>query len=201
MCRRCFVCFHSDCYMSPSLSSFLLEHFSFHRSKKKRVRCTEDSLDIEASSTFCLLNFLTFLQSQYRHLHAPGPRRSSVGGISSVYSNCTGSTSPTLSRVPLSSLANTWRPKCVLVQIGDASYPVCDAGFSGSQFGVQGTELNYHTEGGYVTGLETWAKATLTFTIFHQRCVVKLAFLTEVRLPFVLSILRSRHCAPISVIC
>ncbi len=40
----------------------------------------------------------------------------------------------------------------------------------------------YYTEGG-CDGLETWAKATLTFTIFHQRCVVKLAFLMEVRLP------------------
>jgi hypothetical protein len=28
--------------------------------------------------------------------------------------------------------------KCVLVQIGDAFYPVCDAGFSGSEFGVHG---------------------------------------------------------------
>ncbi len=34
-------------------------------------------------------------------------------------------------------------------------------------------------------------KATLTFTVFHQRCVVKLVFLVQVRLPFVLSILQS----------
>ena len=30
-----------------------------------------------------------------------------------------------------------------LVQIGTASYPVCDAGFSGSEFGVQGMKLSY----------------------------------------------------------
>jgi hypothetical protein len=35
-----------------------------------------------------------YIQSQYRHLYAPGPRRHSVGGRSSVYSNCAGSTSP-----------------------------------------------------------------------------------------------------------
>ena len=29
------------------------------------------------------------------------------------------------------------------MQIGDASYPVCDAGFSGSEFGVQGIKLSY----------------------------------------------------------
>ncbi len=67
------------------------------------------------------------------------------------------------------------------MQIGDLFYPVCDAGFSGSEFGVQGIK-NYHTERG-CDELETWwAKATLTFTIFHQRCVVTLDFLMEVRL-------------------
>jgi hypothetical protein len=54
---------------------------------------------IKASSTFRLLNFLTYYQSQYRHLHAPGPRRHYVNGRSSVYSNyagsnCAGSTIP-----------------------------------------------------------------------------------------------------------
>jgi hypothetical protein len=34
-------------------------------------------------------------------------------------------------------------------------------------------------------------KSTLTFPTFHQRCVAKLAFLMEVRLLFVLSILQS----------
>ncbi len=48
---------------------------------------------IEASSTFCLFNFLALLlQSHHRYLHAPGPRRHSVGGKSSVYSDCAGST-------------------------------------------------------------------------------------------------------------
>ncbi len=34
-------------------------------------------------------------------------------------------------------------------------------------------------------------KSTLTYTTFHQRCVVKLDFFMEVRLLFVLSILQS----------
>ncbi len=50
-------------------------------------------MEIKASSAFCLLNLLTNFQSQYRHLHAPGPRRHSAGGRSSVYSNCEGFTS------------------------------------------------------------------------------------------------------------
>ena len=29
------------------------------------------------------------------------------------------------------------------MQIGDASYPVCDAGFSGNEFGVEGIKLSY----------------------------------------------------------
>ncbi len=33
--------------------------------------------------------------------------------------------------------------KCLLVQTGDAAYPVCDAGFSGSEFGVQGIKVSY----------------------------------------------------------
>ncbi len=67
------------------------------------------------------------------------------------------------------------------VQIGDASGSVCDAGFSGSEFGVQGTELPYRGEA-ICDQLETWAKSALTFTTtFQQRCVVKLAFLVEVR--------------------
>jgi hypothetical protein len=37
-----FVCFHPDCYMSPSLSSLLLEHSSVHRSNKNARGCTED---------------------------------------------------------------------------------------------------------------------------------------------------------------
>jgi hypothetical protein len=75
------------------------------------------------------------------------------------------------------------------MQIEDVSYPVCDAGFSGSEFGVQGMKVSYRErerERG-CDELETWAKAALTFTIFHQRCVVKLAFLMEVRLLRVLS--------------
>jgi hypothetical protein len=58
---------------------------------------------------------------------------------------------------------------------------------------------HYH-RGRLCDGLETWAKATLTFTIFHQRCVVKLAFLMEVKLPFVRSILQTCPCARISVV-
>ncbi len=57
------VCFHPDCYMSLFLSFLLLEHFPFSSLKQKRVRCAEDSFDIEASSTFCLLNFLTYSSS------------------------------------------------------------------------------------------------------------------------------------------
>ncbi len=51
---------------------------------------------------------------------------------------------------------------------------MCDAGFSGSEFGVQGIKISYLD------------KSTLTFTTFHQRCVAKLAFFMEVRLPLVL---------------
>jgi hypothetical protein len=29
------------------------------------------------------------------------------------------------------------------MQIGDASYPVCEAGFSGNEFGVEGIKLSY----------------------------------------------------------
>ncbi len=44
--------------------------------------------------TFVYSTSWPYFQSHYRHLHAPGPRRHSVGGRSSVYSNCAGSTSP-----------------------------------------------------------------------------------------------------------
>ncbi len=48
------------------------------------------------------------------------------------------------------------------MQIGDAPYPVCDAGFSGSEFGVQGMKLPYRERG--CDELEAWAKTTLTST-------------------------------------
>jgi hypothetical protein len=85
---------HPGFDMLLSSSSILLEHPSFHLSNNN-VRGVHffltDRIEIEASSTFCLMSFLTYSQSQYRHLlHAPGPRRHSVGGRSSVYSNCAG---------------------------------------------------------------------------------------------------------------
>ena len=66
---------------------------------------------------------------------------------------------------------------------------MCDAGFSNSEFGVQGTELPY--QGRLWRFRNLLGKSTLTFTTFYQRCVVKLAFLMEVKLLFVLSILQS----------
>jgi hypothetical protein len=42
---------------------------------------------------------------------------------------------------PIILISEYLRPKYFFVQIGDEFYPVCDAGFSGSEFGVQGTEL------------------------------------------------------------
>jgi hypothetical protein len=50
-------------------------------------------IEIEVISTFCLLNFLTYFQSQCTHINAPGPWRHPVGGRSSVCSNCAGFTS------------------------------------------------------------------------------------------------------------
>ncbi len=173
MRRRCLcLCLLPHWLLYVPIFTYLF-FLNLHRSNKNAARCTEDSLDIKASSTFCLLNLLTYYQSQYRHLHAPGRRRHSVNGRSSVYSNCAGSncagsTSPEYLMTKMLPCPD-WR--CVL------------SGVWRWIFGKRIWRARYcHTEGG-CDGLETWAKATLIFTIFHQKCVVKLALLMEVRLP------------------
>ncbi len=144
-------------------------------------------IKIQASSTFCLLNFLTYFHSQYRHLHAPGPRRHSVGGRSFVYSNCAGSASFKLksSIILIRKKLMTEIPPCPdrrRVLSGVWRW-ICGQRFWHARYWT----ISYQERLWLVTNLD---KSNPDFHHFYQRCVAKLAFRMEVRLPSILSFLR-----------
>jgi hypothetical protein len=98
---------------------------------------------IEASSTFCVINFVAVLSVSIPTSTCTRPSTALRWRlIVRLFQRCRFHQAHSCSMSHIIPISEYLMKKMLfLVQIGDASYPVCDAGFSGSEFGVQGAEL------------------------------------------------------------